>query len=80
MGESPDFYRWSQTPDERIGTQSAKCATEEVVDDSNISGNIEGIQTDVRADFTISLNIALHVVAVSDVIKVYFLFSLKTSV
>ena len=56
------------------------CATQEFVDDSHISGNIERIQTDERADFTISLNIVLHVVAVSDVIKVYFLFSLKTSV
>ena len=53
--------RWSQTPDERIGTLSAKCATQEFVDDSHISGDIEGSQTDVRADFTISLNIFLHV-------------------
>ena len=46
--ESPQIStRWSQTPDEGIGTLSAKCATQEVFDDSHLSGNIEGSQTDV---------------------------------
>ena len=35
----------SQTPDKGIGILSAKCATQEDVDDSHLSGNIEGSQT-----------------------------------
>ena len=47
--ESPQIStRWSQTPDEGIGTLSAKCATQEVFDDSHLSGNIEGSQTCVE--------------------------------
>ena len=46
--ESPQIStRWSQTPDEGIGTLSGKCGTQEVFDDSHLSGNIEGSQTDV---------------------------------
>ena len=46
--ESPQiFTRWSRTPDKGIGTLSAKCATQEVVDDFHLSGNKEGSQTDV---------------------------------
>ena len=46
--ESPQIStRWSQTPDKGIGTLSGKCGTQEVFDDSHLSGNIEGSQTDV---------------------------------
>ena len=38
---------WSQTPDEGIGTLNGKCGTQEVFDDSHLSGNIEGSQADV---------------------------------
>ena len=39
--------RWSQAPDKGIRTLSCKCCTQEVFDDSQFSGNIEGSQTDV---------------------------------
>ena len=39
---------WSQTPDEGIGTLSGKCCTQEVFDDSHLSGNIDGTQIDVE--------------------------------
>ena len=39
--------RWSQTPDKGIRTLSCKCCTQEVFDNSQFSGNIEGSQTHV---------------------------------
>ena len=49
--ESPQIStRWSQTPDEGIGTLSGKCGTQEVFDDSHLNGNIEGSLTDVTED------------------------------
>ena len=42
------MHYWSQTPDEGIGTLSGQCGTQEVFDDSHLSGNIEGSQTDVK--------------------------------
>ena len=59
--ESPQIStRWSQTPDEGIGTLSAKCATQEVFDDSHLSGNIEGSQTDVPFKLEFFVATATH--------------------
>ena len=43
--ESPQIStKWSKTPDKGIGALSG---TQEVFDDSHLSGNVEGSQTDV---------------------------------